>query len=186
VKSARERLDIVNAYAELGSYRAAAELCGTTHKTVRRVIERHRQGMLGRRSRPPRRSRNTDQVTDLIARRIAETDGRISAKRLLPEALAAGYKGSARNFRRAVAPIRADWRRRRRSYRPWLPTPGEHLVIDWGSEAGWQVFCAVLAWSRVRFVRFARDQHRETTLGLLAECLEVLGGAWGRAQGRAG
>jgi hypothetical protein len=32
VKSARERLDIVNAYAELGSYRAAAELCGTTHK----------------------------------------------------------------------------------------------------------------------------------------------------------
>ena len=176
MKSARERLDIVNAYAELGSYRAAAGLCGTTHKTVRRVIERHRQGMLGQRSRPPRRSRNTDQVTDLIARRMAETDGRISAKRLLPEALAAGYKGSARNFRRAVAPIRADWRRRRRSYRPWLPTPGEHLVIDWGTEAGWQVFCAVLAWSRVRFVRFARDQRRETTLGLLAECLEVLGG----------
>ena len=40
VKSAREQLDIVNAYAELGSYRAAAELCGTTHKTVRRIIER--------------------------------------------------------------------------------------------------------------------------------------------------
>jgi hypothetical protein len=47
VKSARERLDIVNAYAELGSYRAAAELCGTTHKTVRRIIERHRAGTLG-------------------------------------------------------------------------------------------------------------------------------------------
>jgi Homeodomain-like domain len=47
VKSAREQLDIVNAYAELGSYRAAAELCGTTHKTVRRIIERHRQGTLG-------------------------------------------------------------------------------------------------------------------------------------------
>lgn len=49
-------------------------------------------------------------------------------------------------------------------------------MIDWGTEAGWQVFCAVLAWSRVRFVRFARDQRRETTLGLLAECLEALGG----------
>jgi transposase len=176
VKSARERLDIVNAYAELGSYRAAAELCGTTHKTVRRIVERHRAGTLGQRPRPPRRPRNTDPVSDLIARRIKQTEGRISAKRLLPEARAAGYAGSARNFRRAVAPIRADWRRRRRSYRPWLPTPGEHLVIDWGSEGGWQVFCAVLAWSRVRFVRFARDQRRETTLGLLAECLEALGG----------
>jgi transposase len=176
VKSAREQLDIVNAYAELGSYRAAAELCGTTHKTVRRIVERHRAGTLGQRPRPPRRPRNTDPVSDLIARRIKQTDGRISAKRLLPEARAAGYTGSARNFRRAVAPIRADWRRRRRTLRPWVPTPGEHLVVDWGSEGGWQVFCAVLAWSRVRFVRFAGDQRRETTLGLLAECLEALGG----------
>ena len=176
VKSARERLDIVNAYAELGSYRAAAELCGTTHKTVRRIIERHRAGTLGQRRRSPRRPRNTDQLTDLIARRIKQTDGRISAKRLLPEARAAGYQGSARNFRRAVAPIRADWRRRRRTLRPWLPTPGEHVVIDWGTEAGWQVFCAVLAWSRWRFVRFASDQRRETTLRLLAECLETLQG----------
>ena len=37
VKSARERVQIVSAYNELGSYRAAAKLCGTTHKTVRRV-----------------------------------------------------------------------------------------------------------------------------------------------------
>jgi hypothetical protein len=42
--------------------------------------------------------------------------------------------------------------------------------------AGWEVFCAVLAWSRYRFVRCARDQRRETTLGLLAECFEALGG----------
>ncbi len=49
-------------------------------------------------------------------------------------------------------------------------------MIDWGTEAGLQVFCAVLAWSRVRFVRFARDQRRETTLRLLAECSEALGG----------
>jgi len=34
----------------------------------------------------------------------------------------------------------------------------------------------VLAWSRVRFVRFATDQRRETTLALLAACLEELGG----------
>jgi hypothetical protein len=96
--------------------------------------------------------------------------------RLLPQAEAAGYRGSARNFRRAVALAKADWRRQRRSYRPWLPVPGEHLAIDWGTINGLQVFCAVLAWSRYRFVRFATNQRRETTLQLLAECFEELGG----------
>jgi hypothetical protein len=38
------------------------------------------------------------------------------------------------------------------------------------------VFCAVLAWSRVRFVRFATDERAETTLALLAECFESVGG----------
>jgi hypothetical protein len=41
------------------------------------------------------------------------------------------------------------------------------------------VFCAVLAWSRVRFVRFAADERSETTLAMLAECFEVLGGVPG-------
>jgi hypothetical protein len=38
------------------------------------------------------------------------------------------------------------------------------------------VFCAVLAWSRFRFVRFAADEQQATTLGMLAECFEALGG----------
>jgi hypothetical protein len=38
------------------------------------------------------------------------------------------------------------------------------------------VFCAVLAWSRVRFVRFAADEKAGTTLSLLAECFETVGG----------
>lgn len=40
LKSARERMNIISAYHQVGSYRGAAELCGTTHKTVKRVIER--------------------------------------------------------------------------------------------------------------------------------------------------
>lgn len=54
--------------------------------------------------------------------------------------------------------------------------PGETLVIDWGVHGGLRVFCAVLAWSRVRFVRFAADERAETTLAMLAECFETLGG----------
>jgi transposase len=120
--------------------------------------------------------RNTDGVRDVIADKVRATDGRISAKRLLPIARAGGYTGSARNFRRAVADAKQTWRRQRRVFRPWQPLPGEHLVIDWTTEGGWQVFCAVLAWSRWRFVRVARDQKAVTTMRLLAECFEELGG----------
>ncbi len=172
MKSAREQLDILSAYAELGSYRAAAALCGTTHKTVRRVVERRGRPPV---VRPPR-PRSTDPYRDLIAEKVRATDGRISAKRLLPRCRAQGYQGSARHLRRAVAEAKVGWRRERRVYRPWAPVPGEHLVIDWGSEGTLHVFCAVLAWSLVRFVRFAADETQATTLRLLAECFEVLGG----------
>src|ERR1700724_4498290 len=58
--------------------------------------------------------------------------------------------------------------------------PREHLVIDWGAEDGLHVFCAVLAWCRFRFVRFASDERSGTTRAMLAECLEVLGGVPGK------
>lgn len=167
-------MDIVNAYADVGTYRAAAALCGTTHKTVKRVLARVSAGALApARTAPPR---NTDGVMTLITERVRGTDGRITAKRLLPLARAAGYAGSARNLRRAVAMAKAQWRQQRRVYRPWVTIPGAYLVIDWTPTANLQCFCAVLAWSRVRFVRFATDQRRETTLALLAECFEELGG----------
>jgi hypothetical protein len=42
------------------------------------------------------------------------------------------------------------------------------------------VFCAVLAWCRFRFARFAGDERPETTLAMLAECSEVPGGVPGK------
>ena len=165
-------MDIINAYRELGSYRAAAELCGTTHKTVRRVVERQ-QGEP--RPERPRRPRTTDVVADLIAERVEWTQGRISAKRLLVAARSAGYEGSDRSFRRAVAEAKAA-SRRRRQFRPWLPAVGGYLVVDWAEERPFSLFCAVLPWSRWRFVRFAADRRRETVLALLAECFEEAGG----------
>lgn len=167
-------MDIVNAYEQLGSYRAAARLCGTTHKTVRRLIERREAGEEIMQYQP--RPKATDPYLSLIEAKVRATQGRISAKRLLPQAQAAGYAGSARTFRRAVAEVKAAYLRERRVFRPWIPAPGEHLVFDWGEEGALRLFCCVLAFSRYRFVRFAPDQRRETTLALLAECLEEIGG----------
>jgi transposase len=172
-------MDIISAYRQVGTYRGAAVLSGTTHKTVKRVIARQEAGG----GAPERASRghNYDAVAELVAGRVKATAGRISAKRLLPAARAAGYAGSARNFRRLVAECTQAWRgEHHRGRRPAVWSPGEHLVIDWGAEGGLHVFCAVLAWSRVRFVRFAADEKSETTLAMLAECFEILSGVPGK------
>lgn len=168
-------MDIIAAYQEVGSFRGAAEICGTNHHTVKRVVEWAEAGQ----PVPVRRRRghNYDPVAELVAGKVAKTHGRISAKRLLPAARAAGYAGSARNFRRLVAAAKVEWRRgHHRGRRPAVWAPGETLVIDWGVEDGLHVFCAVAAWSRFRFVRFAADETAATTLRLLADCFEVLGG----------
>ncbi len=171
-------MDIISACREAGTYRGAAVISGTTPKTVKRVIARHEAG--GGAPLPVPRERNYDVVAVLVAERVARTAGRISAKRLLPAALAAGYAGSPRNFRRLAASARQAWRaEHHRPRRPAVWSPGEHLVIGWGAEGGLHVFCAVLAWSRFRFVRFASDERAETTLAMLAECFEVLGGVPG-------
>ncbi len=174
MKSAREKMDMIAAYTDVGSYRGAAAICGVDPKTVKRAVER------AQRTEPAGRAdrlRNTDGVRGVVAKRIEDTDGRISAKRLLPEARAAGFTGSARNFRRLVASARFEWRREhRRGRRPGVWPPGETLIIDWGSIGPLHVFCAVLAWSRFRFVRFAADETAPTTFGLLAECFEAIGG----------
>jgi hypothetical protein len=172
----REELDIITAYENVGTYRGAAQVCGTTHKTVKRVVERHAWGEVrpGREPRPA----NYECVRDLVAEAVRSARGRVSAKRLLPRARAAGYAGSPRNFRRLVAAEKKTFRAERgHPRRPAVWTPGEHLVIDWGVVAGVHVFCAVLAWSRFRFVRFAADEKAATTMGMLAECFEVIGGA---------
>jgi hypothetical protein len=172
-------MDIISAYQQLGSYRAAAEVCGTTHRTVRKVVDKFEADQAGV-GRPPRaeRSHNYDEVADLVAERVAKSQGRISAKRLLPIAVAAGYEGSDRNFRRLVADAKAFWHsQNHRGRRPAAWSPGEYLVIDWAQAApGLFLFCAVLAFSRWRFVRFASDQRAATTLALIAETLAAIGG----------
>ncbi len=72
-EDSQRALGILTAYRELGSYRAAAALCGTSDKTVKRVVQRREQG-------PPRprrlRRRNTAVAADVVREKVAATDGR--------------------------------------------------------------------------------------------------------------
>jgi transposase len=178
--SARKNMDVVDAYARLGSYRAAGEVCGVDPKTVKRKVLAHEAGQLDdeRSGRAPV-PKNTDGVRGVVLDLVREANGRGTAKRLLPAARAAGYRGSDRNFRRLVASVKAQVRGEigRHQRRPAVWVPGETLVIDWGLlPSGLKVFCAVLAWSRVRFVRVARDETAATTLAMLADCFDQLDG----------
>ena len=178
--TARKTMDVVAAFRDVGTYRGAAEMCGVDPKTVKRKVLAHEAGMLSeqRAVRAPV-AKNTDVARDLVAQRVEKTNAKVTAKRLLVEARAVGYVGSARNFRRLVAAEKKQWRSANgRQRRPAVWTPGDMLVIDWGSipGTGISVFCAVLAWSRIRFVRYARDETAATTFSMLAECFEILGG----------
>ncbi|KLO26216.1 hypothetical protein ABH37_18205 [Mycobacterium haemophilum] len=63
-------------------------------------------------------------------------------------------------------------------------SPGEYLVIDRvQAAAGLLVFCAVLAFSRWRVVRFAADQNA-ATMAIVAEALTAIGRGAGQSAGR--
>ena len=62
------------------------------------------------------------------------------------------------NLRRAVADAKKKWRtEHHRGRRPGVWAPGDMLVFDWEEIGPLFVFCAVLAWSRFRFVYFGRQ-----------------------------
>jgi uncharacterized protein YtpQ (UPF0354 family) len=98
-------MDIHAAYREVGTYRGAAVICSTTPKTVKRVVETAEHP-----DTEDQVVHNYDDVRELVAARVDKTKARITAKRLLAVARAAGYEGSARNFRRLVADEKAQWR----------------------------------------------------------------------------
>jgi hypothetical protein len=168
-------MDMHAAYREVGSYRAAADICGTTARTVKRSVEAAKRTDTG--PVPGEVRHNYDGMVDLVAGSVARTKGRISAKRLLPVARAAGYSGSARNFRRLVAESKNKWKsKNHRGRRPGVWAPGDMVVFDWGEIGPLFVFCAVVAWSRFRFVYFTDNLGAEATMEALAECFERIGG----------
>ena len=127
-------MDVIAAYRDVGSYRGAAAICGTTHKTVKRIIEAHEAGAgsAGRRSGLPR-PRNYDEVADLVAEKVKKTAGRISAKRLLPRRGRRAMRGRPRNFRRLVADAKRQWRQGQ-APRRWSPAGGvDARVRRWSS-----------------------------------------------------
>ncbi|WP_408632136.1 helix-turn-helix domain-containing protein [Mycobacterium dioxanotrophicus] len=122
LKSAKDRMDIISAYQQLGSYRAAAEACGTTHRTVKKIIDKFEADQAGVPPAPrTERAHNYDAVAHLVAERVEKSQGRISATRLLPIARAAG---------RVQAVARRCGRRAKGDMAQWCVGSGEHGSVQ--------------------------------------------------------
>jgi hypothetical protein len=119
LKSARERMNIISAYHQVGIYRGAA---GTTHKTVKCVVKRAEAG-----GPPPRGAAGTQFrcCHGPGGHRVEASHGKMSAKLVVADRRAAGYEGSARNFRRLVAERKVLWRKANAHvHRPAVWSPG--------------------------------------------------------------
>ena len=82
-------MDVIAAYETVGTFRGAAEICGTTHKTVKRIVEAHQAEQAGELSVERKdRGHNYDQVAELVAQRVTDDGGED-----LGEAAAAGGAG---------------------------------------------------------------------------------------------
>jgi transposase len=187
MKSGRTQVEIIALYEELGSYRAVGALLGCDHKTVKRYVQA--AGEAGQLAPALQRARVTDDFSGLIAGRVEQSGGRVTARRLMRIMRPAGYGGSERSLRRALAEAKAAWRAKQalegRVYRPWVSEPGEWMLCDWGAAgtvptpAGprkLSFFSSVLGWSRYRTVSFSCSERFGALAVGLAHSFEAAGG----------
>ncbi len=82
-----------------GSYRAAAELCGCSHQTVKKAVEDRNAGL------PPatRRARTIDDWRDLLETWVCDSKGKIRGDKAHDKLVALGYAGTAQGLGRAAA-----------------------------------------------------------------------------------
>ena len=187
MKSGRTQVELIALYEELGSYRAVGALMGCDHKTVKRYVQA--AGEAGQLAPVLTRSRVTDDFAGLICERVEQSGGRVTARRLMRLVRAAGYEGSERSLRRAVAAAKESWRAKQalegRIYRPWVSEPGEWMLCDWGAAGSVETaagprklsfFSSVLGWSRYRTVSFSCSERFGALAVGLAHSFESVGG----------
>lgn len=182
MKSREEIMQILEAFDLTGSFRAAGELAGCSHHTVAHWVAKRDAGELPGEG-PQRRERLVDPFLAKIEEWVERSDGKVRADVCFDKLGALGFEGSERTVRRAVAEVKASYRRgRRRVYRPWIPEPGMWAQWDWGEGPRidgrrTSLFCAWLAWCRHRVVIPTWDRTLPTVIGCLDRAMRAWGGA---------
>ena len=180
-KTNQEIMEILEAFDLTRSYRVAAQLTGTDHKTVAHYVERRNAGFDP--YRRARRSRRIDSFAGKVEEWVDHSHGKVRADVAFDRLVGMGFTGDERTVRREVAEAKERYRNgHRRTYRPWIPEPGMWLQYDWGwgpviSFRQTFLFCAWLGWSRYRVIIPTWDRTLGTVLTCLDNTLRRLGGA---------
>ena len=181
MKVSEEIMDILKAYDDTRSLRAAAEQCGCSPHTVKRYVELRARGRLGDKVKRPRGS-IVEPYRPHLEEWVAESGARVRGDVCFERLQGLGYRGSYRTVRRALAEIKRAFRKRnRRIFRPWLTRPGKWAQWDWGegprvNGARSYLFCAWLAFSRYRVVMPARNTRLPTVIACLDRSMRAFGG----------
>ena len=183
MKSYEEIMEILEAFDLTGSFRDAAELAGCSHHTVERYVTRRNAGELPAATERQVRSKLIDPFLLKLEEWVDRSQGKVRADVVFDKLELLGFEGSERTVRRAVAVVKANWRaERRRVYRPWITEPGMWAQWDWGHGpmvCGRQTYlwCAWLAWCRLRVVVPTWDKTLPTVIGCLDRAMRIFGGA---------
>lgn len=173
-------MEILEAYDTTGSYRAAADLVGCSHHTVKARVDARAQGRpVGT---PARRDRITDEYKDKITELVVRSGGKIRADKVHERLVKLGFEGSERSTRRAVAEAKQIHEKAgRRVHRPWVSEPGLWLQYDYGDGPVVEgvktvLFIAWLEFSRFRVMIPLRDKTLATVFMVLDRTFRSLGG----------
>jgi transposase len=179
--SKENQMDVLEAYDLTKSLRAAAQLTGVDHHTVARYVAARACGhQLDDDS--GERPMKTDAFAEKIAQWVDRSSGKVRADVVHDRLMAMGYTGSERTTRRVVATLKATWRRdNHRVYKPWIPEPGLWLQYDFGdgpvvNGQSTVLFCAWLAWSRIRVIIALQDRTMPSVVAALDRTFRIIGG----------
>jgi transposase len=157
--------------------RTIARELGLARNTVRKYL----RGRAEAHARP-RRSSKLDPYADQLRRWVGE-DHLYNCETLVRRLQAAGYAGKTTLVKDFVRPLRPRAAGQRPVVR-YETKPGEQLQFDWGEFAYEQEgaprklfgFTAILSYSRLRYVVFAKRCDAPSLIRCLAEALAYCGG----------
>jgi len=153
--------------------RAIARRLGRDVKTIRRVL-----GRRGPKTPPP-------SLLEPFKARIQEkVQMGLMVPRILREIRELGYRGSRTLLADHVRSLKGPLKKHRRPFRRFETPPGQEAQVDWssyrvqigGHERVAHCFSMILAWSRMLFVGFYRNERLPTLLFAHVEAFESFQG----------
>lgn len=183
MKSYEEIMEILEAFDLTGSFRAAGELAGCSHHTVEAYVARRDAGVLPSQFVEVERAKLIDPFLPKLEEWVERSRGKIRGDVVFDKLGPLGFEGSGRTVRRALGRVKANYRAgKRRVYRPWITEPGMWAQWDWGhgpqvGDRQSYLWCAWLAWCRLRVVIPTWDKTLPTVIGCLDRAMRTFGGA---------